>query len=189
MAKGLPSSGAVGHHKMIFVRSLVRARAAIILLSALAAGPMTAAAEASTAPMIWRDVAQVNVLCLVQTEAGVDQGALYQRICGSVRDSAASGAPAPVRIIAPGDPAVLAPDSVTLLVHASVQRQPGKGLLAFSIRPFRTSNEPMLFTSPPRAVSLAGPAGRASELEAALGAALSETLPWLSRPAVARPIR
>ncbi|HEX8380944.1 MAG TPA: hypothetical protein VF619_10395 [Allosphingosinicella sp.] len=175
---------------MIFVGSLVRACGALVLLSACGAGPATTTpAEASTPPMIWRDVAQVNVLCLVQTEAGVDQGALYRRICGSVRDTAESGSPAPVRIIAAGDPAVLAPDSVTLLVHASVQGRSGNGLLAFSIRPFRNSNEPMLFTSPPRAVSLAGPAGRASELEAALGAALSETLPWLSRPAGARPIR
>ena len=90
--------------------------------------------------------------------------------------------PAPVRIIAPGDPAVLSPDSVTLLVQASARG----GLLAFSIRPYRASNEAMLFTAAPGAVPLAGPA---KDLEAALGAALSETLPWLNRPAGARPIR
>lgn len=142
-------------------------------------------AEASTPPLIWRDVARVNVLCLVQTERGVDHGALNDRICNKVRDSAAAGSPAPVAIIALGDPAVVSPDSVTLLVQASVQ----SGLLAFSIRPYRNSGEPLLFAAAPRAVSFAGSAGQSREFEAALGAALSETLPWLSRPAGARPIR
>jgi hypothetical protein len=145
----------------------------------------SAPAAASTPALIWRDVAQVNVLCLVQTEAGVDRGALNDRLCKSVRDAAASGSPAPVAIIAPGDPAVLSPDSVTLLVQASVDG----GLLAFSIRPYRNSGEPMLFAAAPRAIPLAGSAARTKEFEAALGAALSETLPWLSRPAGARPIR
>lgn len=147
--------------------------------------PVTNPVEASTPALIWQNLARVNVLCLVQTEAGVESGALHDRICNSVRDSAAVGSPAPVGIIATGDPAVLSPDSVTLLVQASARR----GLLAFSIRPYRNSGEPMLFTAAPRAVPLAGPSGRAPELEAALGAALSETLPWLSRPAGARPIR
>jgi hypothetical protein len=47
----------------------------------------------------------------------------------------------------------------------------------------------MLFAAAPRAVPLAGQAAPTKELEAALDAALSETLPWLSRPAAARPIR
>lgn len=145
----------------------------------------TTPVEASTPALIWQDVARVNVLCLVQTDSGVESGALHNRICNSVRDAANVGSPTPVGIIALGDPAVLSPDSVTLLVQASAQR----GLLAFSIRPYRNSGEPMLFTAAPRAVPLAGPAGPAKEFEAALGAALSETLPWLSRPAGARPIR
>ncbi len=127
----------------------------------------------------------MNVLCLVQTDAGVERGALHHRICDSVRDSASAGSPAPVGIIAIGDPAVLSPDSVTLLVQASVRQ----GLLAFSIRPYRNSGSPMLFTAAPRAVPLAASAGQAKEIEAALDAALSETLPWLSRPAGARLIR
>jgi hypothetical protein len=47
----------------------------------------------------------------------------------------------------------------------------------------------MLFTAAPRAVALGG-SGRQNQLfKAELAAALSETLPWLSRPAGARPIR
>lgn len=145
----------------------------------------TSSAEASTPALIWRNMARINVLCLVQTDSGVETGALHDRICNSVRDTAARGAPAPVGIIALGDPAVLSPDSLTLLVQASARR----GLLAFSIRPYRTSEAPMLFTAAPRAVPLAASGGATKELEAALDAALSETLPWLSRPAGARPIR
>lgn len=156
---------------------------ALVSLSAFGA-----AVEASTPAPIWRDVARVNVLCLVQTESGVDRGTLHNRICNSVRDAAAAGSPAPVQVIALGDPAMLSPDSVTLLVQASTQSEPGGRLLAFSIRPYRSQSEAMLFTAAPRAVPLAG-AGPAKEFEAALGAALSETLPWLSRPAGARPIR
>ena len=164
----------------------MRACAALVLLSACGGEAMTtAAAQASTPAPIWSDVARVNVMCLVQTESGVDQGILHNRICNSVRDAAAAGSPAPVGIIAIGDPAVLSPNSVALLVQASAQR----GLLAFSIRPYRNSGEAMLFTAAPRALPLAGSAGEAKELEAAIGAALSETLPWLHRPAGARPIR
>jgi hypothetical protein len=170
---------------MRFLGSFVRVSAALVALAACGGAPVAAPAEASTPALIWRDVARVNVLCLVQTEKGVDHGALHNRICNSVRVSAARGAPAPVGIIAIGDPAVLSPDSVTLLVQASARR----GLLAFSIRPYRTSDAAMLFTAAPQAVPLAASAGAAKELEAALDAALSETLPWLSRPAGARPIR
>lgn len=164
----------------------MRGCAALALLTACGGAPVaTAPALASTPALIWQDVTRVNVVCLVQTDAGVARGELHDRICNSVRDAATVGSPAPVAIIALGDPAVLSPDSVTLLVQASVQR----GLLAFSIRPYRNSGAPMLFTAAPRAVPLAASAGSANEIEAALDAALSETLPWLSRPAGARPIR
>jgi hypothetical protein len=171
---------------MRFTDSFARICAALVLLTACGGEPVTsAAAQASTPPLIWRDVARVNVLCLVQTDSGVDRGALNDRICGRVRDSAGAGSPVPVAIIAPGDPAVLSPDSMTLLVQAFSHG----GLLAFSIRPYRNNGEPMLFAAAPRAVPLAGQAAPTKELEAALDAALSETLPWLSRPAAARPIR
>ncbi len=169
---------------MRFSGSFVRASAALAALTAFS-GALTTPASASTPAPIWQDIARVNVLCLVQTDSGVDTGTLHNRICNGVRDAAAAGSPAPVGIIAIGDPAVLSAGSLTLLVQASAQR----GLLAFSIRPYRNSGEAMLFTAAPRALPLAAAAGPAKELEAALGAALSETLPWLNRPAGARPIR
>jgi hypothetical protein len=180
-----PLSGAVGHI-MLLTGSIARACAALALLAACAAGPV--AAEASTPALIWRDVARINVLCLVQTEAGVDRGALHDLVCDSVREAAAAGSPAPVALIEAGDPALLATDSLALLVHASVQGDADHRLLVFTIRPFRNNGEPLLFTAAPRAVQIADPARPAPELEAALRAALSETLPWLNRPAGARPI-
>lgn len=170
---------------MRFSGTVGRVSAALVALAALGGAPIAAPVHSSTPAPVWQDISRVNVLCLVQTEAGVETGKLHNRICNGVRDAAAAGAPAPVGIIAIGDPAVLSPDSVTLLVQASARN----GLLAFSIRPYRSAQEAMLFTAAPRAVPLAGAAGQAREFEAALGAALSETLPWLSRPAGARPIR
>jgi hypothetical protein len=170
---------------MRFSGSFARVSAALVALAACGSAPVaTTPANASTPALIWKDIARVNVLCLVQTDRGVESGALHDRICNGVRDAAKVGSPAPVAIIATGDPAVLAPDSVTLLVQASAQR----GLLAFSIRPYRNSGEAMLFTAAPRAVPLPG-AGQSKEFEAALGAALSQTLPWLNRAAGARRIR
>jgi hypothetical protein len=166
---------------MRFSGSFKRASAALAALTVCTGASVTTVpAMASTPASIWQDVARVNVLCLVQTDSGVESGALHNQLCNGVRDAAAVGSPAPVAIIAPGDPAVLSPGSVTLLVQASARR----GLLAFSIRPYRASGEPMLFTAAPRAVPLG-----TQHFKAELRAALSETLPWLSRPAGARPIR
>ncbi len=136
-------------------------------------------AEAATPPALWRGVARLHIHCLAGSASGVDDR-LQQRLCAEVRELASAGAPIPVTAIGPGDPALLAPDSVTLLVHASVQ----SGLIAFSIRPFRNSENAVLFGAAPRAVPLSD----AHALDAALGAALSETLPWRARRTGPRPI-
>lgn len=143
--------------------------------AALASG----AAEAATPPALWQGIARLHIRCLASTASGIDDQ-LQRRLCAEVRELASAGAPVPVTAIGPGDPALLAPDSVTLLVHASVEG----GLIAFSIRPFRNSDSPVLFGAAPRAV----PLGDESALDAALGAALSETLPWRAAPAGPRPI-
>ncbi|PAX08172.1 hypothetical protein CKY28_11385 [Sphingomonas lenta] len=147
--------------------------------------PAIAPAQGASPALIWRDIARLNILCLAQSSAGVDQ-AVQARLCERARGLAAQGAPVPVRAVALGDPAVLAPDAVTILIHASVE--PGARLLALSVRPFRNSAEQTatLFAAAPRAVDLRG--GDAAT-DRALAAALTETLPWRARPAGARPIR
>lgn len=144
--------------------------------AALASG----SAEAATPTALWQGVAGLNIHCLVSTTAGVDT-ALQERLCARVRALASVAAPIPVTAIAAGDPALLAPDRVTLLVHASVQPGP---LLVFAVRPFRNSDSPVLFGAAPHAVPLADE----HALETALGAALSETLPWRAAPTGSRPI-
>lgn len=153
--------------------------------SADASAGTPAAQQGASPPAVWRDLARLNILCLARSAGGVD-AALQARLCEGARSSAAQGAPVPVRVIAAGDPAVLAPDAATLLVHASVE--PAGRLLALSVRPFRNSADQtaVLFAAAPRAVDLK--AGDAA-LNRALDAAVAETLPWRARPAGPRPIR
>lgn len=149
----------------------------------------SAEAQPASVPRIWQGVTGIGVLCLVTTEKGVDTGALRDRLCTRVRDIAKAGSPAPVAVIAIGDRSILAPDRVTLLVHASVRADAGRRLMAFSIRPYRNdADDPgLLFGAEPRAIALSpSPNGR-DGLDDALAQSLAQTLPWLSRPA-ARPI-
>ena len=152
--------------------------------AALVAGVEGAgAAQATLPPPMWRDVSSLRIHCLTTGESGVSDAELAQRLCGLVRDLASTGAPVPVAAIGPGDPALLAPGTVTLLVHASITPSPAGELLAFSIRPYRNSADadPLLFAAAPRAVLLAGTDWE-RRLDAALLAALTETLPWRPRP-------
>jgi hypothetical protein len=164
--------------------SIRRACATLALLCA--AGLAPSAAAASTPSPFWQGVTRVQILCLVRTEAGVDTGPLHDRLCGRVAELAGEGAPAPVASLAPGDPKVLAADAVTILVHFNAERTAAGPLLALSLRPYRASADAggLLFSAAPRAVPLADSAA----LDAALHAALSETLPWQNRPAGPRPI-
>ena len=190
---------------VVRVRLSVAAVAAVPLLLAACRGnaainaadasfgpqPVTSPSRGSvTLPLLWQGVERLNLLCLVSGDSGVDT-ALQDSICEAARSLASVGAPMPVAIIAQGDPAVLAPASVTLLIHGSVHTDSGERLLAFHLRPYRASADDsgLLFGAAPRAVRLqAGDADRRA-LEEALRAALAETLPWLARPAGPRPIR
>ena len=136
------------------------------------------AASASTPPLAWRDVTRIGVQCVLQPTTPDLQEALCQR----VRSLAAQGAPAPLHMIAIGDPAIVQPGTTTLIVQAAIQANPaGEGrLLVFTIRPFSASSEAaILHGSAPRAVALpAGDLPRAAD--EALRAALAETVPWLA---------
>jgi hypothetical protein len=164
--------------------SIRRVCAALTLLCA--AGLVPSGAAASTPSRFWQGVARVQILCLVTTEAGVDSGALRDRLCGRVAALAGEGAPAPVAMLALGDPKVLAPDAVTILAQFNAERGAAGPLLALSLRPYRASGDSggLLFSAAPRAVPLADQAA----IDAALRAALSETLPWQAPPAGPRPM-
>ena len=171
----------------------MRLRVVALGLFALASVP-TAAAQAATAaetqPLIWRDIGEIRILCLISTDRGVDSGPLHDRICARARDIAAEGASVPVRVIDSVDPDMLAPESLTLMIHVSVEAAEGGRLAALSVRPFRNtgSDGALLFAAAPRAAFLPASRDEAAALDRPLTAALSETLPWRARRAEPRPV-
>lgn len=140
-------------------------------------------------PLLWQGAERIGVQCLVQVDGAVDQPGAA-RLCERARAIAAEGAPAPVEIVAPGDPAILDRGTVTLLLHVSIESHDGRGLAALSLRPFRNAPEAaQLFGAAPRAVRLAAGADLVAALEPPLAAALNETLPWRAAPPAPRPIQ
>lgn len=153
-------------------------RATLIACLAIVTLPGTAAS--STPTLMWSGAKRVNILCNVVGGPGIDHVAATAQLCGEVKLLAKRRAPLPVDVISFGDPAVLASDAVTLLVHASIARDERDRLFAFSIRPYRVSDTQasVLFGAVPRAVRLRSLRLSGTAVAAALDAALSETLPW-----------
>ena len=152
------------------------ALAAFALLTTIS--PVPAAAE--TPALIWRDVKAIGIQCVIQSDTRGHDAQFGAALCERVRRLAAQSAPAPVKIVPIGDPALLAADTVTLLVHGTIQSDNGGKLLAFSVRPFRASSEQtsLLYGAAPRAVRLTP----AAAIDPALQAALGDILPWQKRP-------
>ena len=170
------------------LRRVAYALPAFVAMLAAAAALSAGAAEAETPPLLWHDVARVQISCLAVTQAGVD-GRLSGEICERARVIAAADAPAPVAIVPLGDPSVLAPDSLTLLIHVSVRPEGPGRLAALSVRPFRNAGQaPLLFAAAPRAALLAASGSTADALAGDLRTALAETLPWLAVPTGPRPM-
>jgi hypothetical protein len=166
---------------MQFGAKLLRACCALALLPLVGAAPVTVApALASTPPLMWQQAGPVRILCLVGPATHPDARKLQEEMCDIVRTLAADGAPVAVSRVAFGDPAVLEPGTVTLLVHASVQTDGDRRLVALDVRPFRPGgdHQAVLFGAAPRAVRIPGSGPGGDKLEAALAAALAETLPW-----------
>lgn len=147
-------------------------------------------ATASTPVLAWDGAKRLAVQCLVDPDRTPDRRRLQAALCDRVRTLAADKAPIPVVLLAPGDPGLIAADTAVLLFHANVQpgdgpssRSKGGSLLVFSLRVFRAAAAPSeLFGAAPRATAL--PAGAPGpQFDAAVNAALAQTLPWRSRPA------
>ena len=175
---------------MRFRGFLARAGAALVLLAACAAGATASSAEAATPSLLWAGARQVVVNCLVQSRTMPDSSQLQNEICARVSHLAGREAPFEVRRAVQGDPAMVAADTVTLLVHASVERTPRGRSLTFTIRPHRPSGgeADILYGTAPRSLDLPS-GGGASSLDSALSEALAEILPW-QRPSglIARPL-
>jgi len=160
---------------------MLRVACALALLPLAGAAPLTVApVQASNPPLMWQEAGAIRILCVVGPATRSDARPLQEEMCDAVRALAADGAPVPVSRLGFGDPAVLEPGTVTLLVHASVQNDGDKRLVALDVRPFRPGGDhnAILFGAAPRAVRIPGSGPGGDKLEAALAAALAETLPW-----------
>lgn len=138
----------------------------------------------ANAPLFWTDARQLRVLCLVNTPRGVDAGELHEGLCEQARSAIAQAAPVPVSVIRLGDPQILKPDTITLLVHVSISGSGADRLAALTVRPFRnaSNNGDQLFGAAPRAVRVgANDRSALAALAPELRAALADTLPWTAR--------
>jgi hypothetical protein len=153
-----------------------------------------APAQADTPGLTWAGAQRLGVQCVVNSTLSGTQD-LQRALCERVRDLAGAGTQIPVSVIAPGEPAIMAHDTVTLLVHGSLRDAqsvtPGAQgrLLAFTIRPFRpASDNSVLFGAAPQVVLLRNSDRAGPNLDAAVNAALSELLPWRAATARSRPL-
>lgn len=157
---------------------------AAVIAAAGCAGPPEA--QATTPNLTWAGAERIGVQCIVN--AAVPGGPeLATALCERVRTLAGPGAPVPLVVIKPGDPALLNAKTVTLLVHGSVLRADtlvplARGrLLAFTVRPFRVaSDNSVLFGSAPRVAPFEGADLQGPAVDDAIAAALAEVLPWRS---------
>lgn len=153
------------------------------------------AATAATPVLTWDGAKRLGVQCLVDPDRTPDRRRLQAALCDRVRALAADKAPIPVVLLAPGDPGLIAADTAVLLFHANIQPDAvqssgqssgtrGGSLLVFSLRVFRATAAPSeLFGAPPRATAFPGRGvSPGPQFDAAVNAALAETVPWRSRP-------
>lgn len=165
------------------IRQFMAWACALIPIGAMICG---GSATASTPVLAWDGARRLGVQCLVDPDRLPDRRRLQAALCDRLRTLAADKAPIPVVLLAPGDPGLIAGDTAVLLFHGNVQPDAKGGpLLVFSLRVFRATAAPSaLFGAAPRAIALpANPGGPVPQFDAAVNAALAETLPWRSRPA------
>lgn len=136
-------------------------------------------------PLAYQGMERLQVLCLLKDGDALAEKPDRQRLCEAVARIAAVGTQIPVQIIATGDPEVIADDALTLLVHGGLSGDASPRRLTLVMRPYRaTAGSDVLFGATPRSVAF----DDGASLEAAVGAALDEILPWRARPTGARRI-
>lgn len=144
-----------------------------------AALSLAASAPASTPSLLWTGARQVSVHCLAQSGTVPDAMAFEDALCRRVLVLAGRGARLPVKRIQLGDPAFVAPGTVVLLVHASIERAADGRTVAFTIRPYSAAQaDQAYFGTAPRVVTTRGAPAADRSLDTALRAALAEVLPW-----------
>ncbi len=173
--------GSFGFGRLRFIGRPRRATGALIVAVWIFFGSSPVTADTPTP--LWRDATQIGIRCLVEQTSLLNPRALESAICERVRDEVTRDSVLPVAVILPGDPALIAAGTVALLVHVSVQHEPGDGQryqVVFVIRPHRAIAEQQgpLFGAPPETASLSADGRIGAAFDSALGRALSQTLPW-----------
>ena len=137
--------------------------------------------------LAYRNVEKLLVLCLVQQDGMVADTSVSASICDRVAQLAAVGTDIPVAVISLGDPQVVAPGRLTILVHAAISHADGEPQMALVMRPYRPSlpEADVLFGATPR---IADPRDDAA-ISRAISAGLDEILPWRSQPGQFRQIQ
>ena len=138
-------------------------------------------------PLAYRNVEKLLVLCLVQQDGMVAEASASAPICDRVAQLAAVGSDIPVAVISLGDPQVVAPGRLTILVHTALSEADGKPQMALVMRPYRPSlpEADILFGATPRIVDPRDDAA----ITRAISAGLDEILPWRSQPGQPSPIQ
>lgn len=138
--------------------------------------------EAQRAPLpalSTQGIARAHILCLLVDPAG-PKPRMEQALCAQVRRIAAVGAPVPVDIVGFGDPALIEPDALGVLVHVAVDRSGPRPFAVISIRPHRSQlRTSVLFGAAPAAVPI-NPEGEIPD--AVIATALNQVLPWRMHP-------
>ena len=140
-----------------------------------------------TEPLAYRDLDKLQILCLVQTAGVLADADTSQSLCESVAKAAEADSPIPVETIAIGDPQVVQPRRLTVLVHAAIDDTGGERRLALTMRPYRpaAAGSDVLFGAMPRIVAWDDEGAR----ERTIAAALDEILPWRGTPGQVRPLK
>lgn len=117
------------------------------------------------------------IRCQVQARTPHEAEALENLVCDSTRALAARRLTLPVRVVQPGDPALVRADAVVMLVQAAVRVHAGQPALALSLRLYRpgVGDGEVPFGAPPRIATIDG--GRNPSLSSELDAALGDLLP------------
>ena len=173
-------SGTRNGGSVAFKLTIARGSAALLALLLCAGQPMGGSeAEASTPSLLWTGANHLAINCLVQSTTTTEAAAFEDRLCEQVHALAGRGAPVPVSRVEPGDPALVRADTVTLLVHGSVERAPAGRTITFTIRPYRPTggDGDILFGTAPQAFSLPT-AAISPAFEAGVAAAVADILPW-----------
>lgn len=129
--------------------------------------------SAMNPPLAYSNIERLQILCLLQSDGMLASADDNQRLCSKVAKEAGSDVDLEVSVIRTGDPQVVAPGRLTLLVHGALDQS---GRIALTIRPYRpaATGSEVLFGSMPRVAAFADD----DSLEEAISDSLDEVLPW-----------